>query len=826
MQSRPPVTESRWIIFAIPAAVILIPLATALIVLAVRPARKPPDDVAVRETAPTRVEEPSPPAEVPVESPAPAPSTPPEPPAPALVATNTPPAPPPPTVTPKPPPSPPASKSSGAATDLLASLDMSVAAIAGEWQKDGGTIQCKSASSAKRAKLRLAPPPPGDGYDLAITFTAQGERRFVAPILSFRGRQFIFAMMSGQSGFASVRGQNALANETTRPKGIAAGKKHTLLMKVRDREVSAHLDGELVSNYATDYSDLDVSNAWNLGPSSTRESLLGFAIECPVTIDAITLTPLDAKPATTAPAPSSYKDVAAMISSAFSRESSAAATQPASAGRLSEGDLRTIAAASQPVVSDVAANLLANAPATDQAAREDLFRAVQVSIAPAGLPPDPLQDASPINQVPAAISRGDFDAEQTRLAAWRTLMGRMSELYPDAKSQRDLIKIRLAPEGENKAKIASFFANHSHSEPLTNVTLAVEIVHAMTNPSPTAVQYYYIKRWPAGQKIFFPAACVPNVASRELLESAGPSPLNDLSGIIEVRAQLWSDKVMQPTQAISFDNNFQNIAHAQLNYAYGLIDDALRRPPTASRPASTPPASPTARATGLIVGPIMPIRAELNEDVPEVARAKALARRARGLLPPQSSQADGARDLVAQPLAALRDLRKRQVDAFVAALPPRSSRAGVWINHRPGMLAKLVKSADRDAAVNAAGADGGRITLTIDSCSSDGMSVAVTLTSSGPPELKRKFSGRLLVDASANRVLLNLRATQPPPPRKNAEDLKRIVHWNSLLLELRGNTLVGIATAGPTESATVFNVGFGPPTPAAGAAPPKGRTKS
>jgi hypothetical protein len=292
--------------------------------------------------------------------------------------------------------------------------------------------------------------------------------------------------------------------------------------------------------------------------------------------------------------------------------------------------------------------------------------------------------------------------------------------------------------------------------------------------------------------------------------------------MIEARAQLWSDKLTQPNQAISFDANFQAIAHAQLDQAYRLVDQALRRPAASSQPTAAASApAPTARTTALMVGPIIPMRADLVDDSPELTRARALARGARSLLPPQSSFANDAKDLVAQPQAALRDLRKRQVDAFVAALAPRSSRAGVWVVHKPGMLARLARSADREAAVSAAGTTSGRLAMIIESRANDGSAVAVTLNSAEQPELRRKFTGRLQVDASANRLLLNLRATQPPPSRPPAEaDLKRVIYWSSFLLELRGNTLCGLATAGPSDATTVLNVAFDAPTAAAAAPSP------
>jgi len=221
----------------------------------------------------------------------------------------------------------------------------------------------------------------------------------------------------------------------------------------------------------------------------------------------------------------------------------------------------------------------------------------------------------------------------------------------------------------------------------------------------------------------------------------------------------------------------------------------------------------------LLAGPVFQPRTDLDENAPELARARDLARRAATLLQAQSPLADEAANLAAKPQAALRDLRKRQVDALVAAIPVHSSRSGVWVVHQPGMLAKLAKAADRDAAVSAAGGATGRITLTIDSRTNDGSLVGVTLNSDDQPELRRKFSGRFQLDASANRVLLNLRSTQPPPSRAPAEgEFKRVINWSSLLLEVRGNSLCGIATVGPPDGSTVLNVAFGAST--AGAAAP------
>jgi hypothetical protein len=77
------------------------------------------------------------------------------------------------------------------------------------------------------------------------------------------------------------------------------------------------------------------------------------------------------------------------------------------------------------------------------------------------------------------------------------------------------------------------------------------------------------------------------------------------------------------------------------------------------------------------------------------------------------------------------------------------------------------------AMLAAAGSAGGRITMVVDSRTPDGNEIAVTLTTDDQPNIKRKLTGRLMLDATANRVLLNLRASQPPPSKPPAPRFTR-----------------------------------------------------
>ena len=61
-------------------------------------------------------------------------------------------------------------------------------------------------------------------------------------------------------------------------------------------------------------------------------------------------------------------------------------------------------------------------------------------------------------------------------------------------------------------------------------------------------------------------------------------------------------------------------------------------------------------------------------------------------------------------------------------------------------------------------------------------------------------------------------------PNNSVLRWKRITQWNSMLLELRGPALLGIAASGPND-ANLFNVAFAQPTNPAGPTAPKPKAK-
>ena len=757
---------------------------------------------------------------------------------------------------PKPPSNaPPSSAPAGSSRDLLASLNMNTDVVSGTWQIVNGVLKCTDGNSKNRARVRLQPPPSGE-YDFAITFTAEGKKPYVAQICSFKGRQFSWTYFWNDSGLATVAGKNAHQNPSTVPKGIKAGVKYTSVIKVRNHSISAYLNDELYSSYPTDYNELTMWNGWDIGgsPSSDGNKPLGVAAECPVELTAITVAPGHGEPQgvptvatstppaepaapTVSPAFVAYKDLAPVISNPYSPESSAAAPKSVATTQPAAVVLDRVIATSQPVVSEVATDLrravdasrqpaaaaAKSAAATPQMAA--MYLAVQTSLAP---PPiadplmefEPASDPVPLLGAPALVSdlsaplpdRVQFDLEQDRLAAWKKLIGQASQLYPKAKKQQSAIKLVLAPPAGGKA--ASFLATNSTNKELSDVTLAIELIDATTSPSPTAAEYYFIPNWPAGQKLHFPATCVPNVLSDQLLAATTTSPsLPDLRGITEVRAAAWSDQVIQPAQTTKVEASADSIARMQLDEAYRLIGDSMRRAPT--RPAPPANATPaalaaTARNNAIVMGPVIPPKMVLADTAPAVVQARAIAQKVVDLNPPQAGLVDQAKALLADPDGALHDLRKKQLDDFVNAIPERKQRPGVWTIHKPGALAKVSSHGGRESLAKGGGA-AGRLMLIIEQRSKEGMDVGATLFAPDQPNVRKKFNGRLHVDASSNRVLLQLRAggtTNKPPTEA---DLKQVNLWTRLLLEVKDNDLRGIAEVGPIDNPTIVNVGFDPP---------------
>ncbi len=392
---------------------------------------------------------------------------------------------------------------------------------------------------------------------------------------------------------------------------------------------------------------------------------------------------------------------------------------------------------------------------------------------------------------PSNIDRAAFDLEQARLAAWQKLIDQKSALYPHAADTPGVVKLEVTPTG-------SFFATSAAPAVMNNVTLIVEVVNIVTSPSVSTRDYYFLPSWTPGHKIFLPAIAAPNVSSPELLAMTSPAASWTTGGMIEVRAQLWSDKISQQMETTKLDANAETVARDVLGDAFSSVDDILRRPPGQRAAATTPGQS---RPNALLPGPVLLPKVALADSTPALVQAKAAAQRVLAILPTSSPLAADATALSTDPQAALHDLRKKQLDEFLAAIPAQKFRNGVWAIHRPGLLNKLAVTGR---------ATPNRITLTIDTRGPTG-EVTATLANPETPAIKRKLAGRIQVDASANRLLLQLRAAPSFNRAATEADIKTINAWTRLLLEVKDTQLRGIAEVGAGDGMITLNVAFDQP---------------
>ena len=151
------------------------------------------------------------------------------------------------------------------AINLLPLLDPLQDAVAGAWKiQDGALFSDKAFYS--RIEIPFEPP---QEYDLRITFTRLSGNDSVSQILSFSGRPFSWSMGGSNNkvfGFETIGGISALGNPSTvsRPNCLVNGRKYDSVVQVRANGVKAWLDGELISQWKTDYHDMDIYPEWKL----------------------------------------------------------------------------------------------------------------------------------------------------------------------------------------------------------------------------------------------------------------------------------------------------------------------------------------------------------------------------------------------------------------------------------------------------------------------------------------------------------------------------------------------------------------------------------
>ncbi|MEI9894644.1 MAG: DUF1080 domain-containing protein [Chthoniobacter sp.] len=119
-------------------------------------------------------------------------------------------------------------------------------------------------------KLELPYRPPAE-YDFRMTFTCWSGVGELNQMLSRGGRSFEWCIGANGTifGFQSILGQNASINPTVNHIRLEKNRKYTSLVAIRNDGMKGYLDGALVSQWKTNYSDMGVWAHWKL-PDDTR----------------------------------------------------------------------------------------------------------------------------------------------------------------------------------------------------------------------------------------------------------------------------------------------------------------------------------------------------------------------------------------------------------------------------------------------------------------------------------------------------------------------------------------------------------------------------
>ncbi|MBI5819345.1 MAG: hypothetical protein HZA88_10185 [Verrucomicrobia bacterium] len=172
------------------------------------------------------------------------------------------------------------------AVNLMPLINPDTDAIRGKWSIQAGKLVSDTEGWA-RIQIPYEPP---EEYDFRIIITRSSGVNDVCQFFSQRGRpaMWIAAVNNTFCGFQMVGGKSVTGNQTTvrTENCLKIGQTATSLLQVRKNGVKAYLDGKLVSQWATDFSDASLDTPfWSmpdkrlLGVGSHKSSFVYHRIE-------------------------------------------------------------------------------------------------------------------------------------------------------------------------------------------------------------------------------------------------------------------------------------------------------------------------------------------------------------------------------------------------------------------------------------------------------------------------------------------------------------------------------------------------------------------
>jgi len=152
---------------------------------------------------------------------------------------------------------------------LLSAVDVKRHAVAGEWTKSADSLTVAAASGA-RAWLPFAPQ--GE-YDVRIQFTRRTGVHSIALFLPHgKGQVSLEVDAWGQhlAGLQNIDGKSIRENATRKTDiTLRNGQRYTMTVEVRENEIRALLDDQVIVTHETDGGDLTVPDLWAMPHTST-----------------------------------------------------------------------------------------------------------------------------------------------------------------------------------------------------------------------------------------------------------------------------------------------------------------------------------------------------------------------------------------------------------------------------------------------------------------------------------------------------------------------------------------------------------------------------
>jgi serine/threonine protein kinase/WD40 repeat protein len=144
--------------------------------------------------------------------------------------------------------------------DLIELFDPASGVLGGKWTKGIGIITCRDEWGCKAIEFPYAAP---EEYDFRIAFIANSGYDALQQVCYGNGHRFLWTLsgrLNSVSGFGDISGV-AYESTATRVESrgwIVPGNRYTSNIEVRRDGVKAYLDGKLVSQWKTDFSDMSL----------------------------------------------------------------------------------------------------------------------------------------------------------------------------------------------------------------------------------------------------------------------------------------------------------------------------------------------------------------------------------------------------------------------------------------------------------------------------------------------------------------------------------------------------------------------------------------